>query len=112
MDAEIRAVDTEKRASEGNSLAVRGAQLEVALKRIDGLPFGEHKDQHYIQVQASRWEGATHSTLIARLNAADLQCLFDFACAKGMVEAPVDRRIVHLVEQLREAVAGGNSAGQ
>ena len=56
MNAEIHAVDTEKQASEGNSLAVRGAQLEVAMKRFDVLPFGKHKDQHYIEVQASSWE--------------------------------------------------------
>ena len=71
MDAEIHAVDTEKRASEGNNLTVRGAQLEVAIKPYDGLPFGEHKDQHYIEVQASSWEGATQSKLIARLEAAN-----------------------------------------
>jgi hypothetical protein len=108
MDAEIRAVDTEKRASEGNNLAVRGAQLDVAIRRIDGLPFGERKDQHYIEVKASSWEGATQSTLLARLNAADLQRLFEFALAHGMVEAPIDPRIVHLVQQLREAVTAGN----
>ena len=53
MNAEIHAVDTEKRASEGNQLAVRGAELTVTIKPLGGLPFGEHKDQHYIEVQAS-----------------------------------------------------------
>jgi hypothetical protein len=104
MDAEIHAVDTEKQSSEGNHLAVRGAQLEVSIKPVGGLPFGEHKDQHYIEVRASSWEGTTHSTLVAQLNAADLQRLFDFAVAEGMVTAPVDTRIIRLVEQLREAV--------
>ncbi|HEY1376718.1 MAG TPA: hypothetical protein VGF55_07980 [Gemmataceae bacterium] len=47
MDAEIHAVDRGKRESEGNALYVRGAQLEVAVKRFDGLPFGEAKDQQY-----------------------------------------------------------------
>jgi hypothetical protein len=104
MDAEISAVDTDKRSSEGNHLAVRGAQLEATLKPVGGLAFGEHRDQHYVEVQASSWEGATQSILVARLNAADLQQLFDFAVAEGMVTPPTDPRIVHLVEQLREAV--------
>jgi hypothetical protein len=108
MDAEIHAVDTEKRDSEGNNLAVRGARLEFTLKRHEGLPFGEHKEQHYVEVQASSWEGATQSTLVARLNADELQRLFNFACEQGMVVTPVDQRIVQLVEQLREAVAAGN----
>jgi hypothetical protein len=104
MDAVIRAVDTERPSSEGNHLAVRGALLEVRIKPLGGLPFGEHKDRHYIEIEGSSWEGATQSTLVAQLNAADLQRLIDFAVAEGMVTAPVDPQIVHLVEQLREAV--------
>ena len=41
MDAEIHAVDRQRRDSEGNILYVRGARIEVAVKRLDGLPFGE-----------------------------------------------------------------------
>src|SRR5260370_14683053 len=37
MDAAIHAVAKEKRASEGHNLAVRGAPLELALMRYDGL---------------------------------------------------------------------------
>jgi hypothetical protein len=88
----------------GRLLAVHGAQLEVSIKSVGGLPFGQHKDQHYIELRASSWEGATHSTLVAQLNATDLQRLFDFAVAEGMVTAPIDPSIVRLVEQLREAV--------
>jgi hypothetical protein len=85
MDAEIHATDKEKRVSGGNKLAVQGAPLELALKRFDGLPYGKHKDQHYVEVQATSWEDETQSTLIAQLNAAELQQLFDFAFAQGMV---------------------------
>ncbi|HEX5273543.1 MAG TPA: hypothetical protein VFW33_23770 [Gemmataceae bacterium] len=106
MDAEIRAVDRDKQSSEGNHLAVRGAHLELRIKPIGGLPFGEHKDRYYIEIEGSSWDGTTQSTLLAQLYAADLQRLFDFAVAEGMVTAPIDPRIVHLVEQLREAIAG------
>jgi hypothetical protein len=112
MDAEIRAVDKDRRASEGNNLAVRSAEIEVAIKAYEGLPFGDHKDQHYIEVEASSWEGATQSTLTARLNAAELQRLFDFAHAQGMIAFPVDKRIRALVEQLHEAVAAQHSVRQ
>jgi len=109
MDAEIHAVDKEKRDSEGNHLIVRSAPIEVAIKPLGGLPFGEHKDQHYIEVRASSWEDTTQSTLIAQLYAADLQRLFDYAVLQGMVTVPIDPRIVQLVERLREAVATSNS---
>jgi hypothetical protein len=112
MDAEIRAVDTDKRASGGQTLAVKPAPLELALRPFQGLPFGEHKDRHYVEVQTNSCDGATHSTLIARLTAADLQRLFEFAVAQGMVTPPVDPHIVQLVQQLREAVAIGRSVRQ
>jgi hypothetical protein len=112
MNAEIHAVDKEKRASEGNHLAVHGAELTIAIKQIGGLPFGEHKDQHYIEVQASSWEGTTHSTLTAQFNAADLQRLFDFAVAHKMVTPPADPKIIQLVEQLRAVVMMGNAVRQ
>jgi hypothetical protein len=109
MDIEIHAVDTTNQDSEGHDLAVRGAQLELALRKSDGLPFGEHKDHHYIEVQANSWEDATKSSLIARLYANDLQQLFDFAVAQEMVAAPTAPQIVSLIEQLRDAVEKGKS---
>ncbi len=69
MDAEIHAVDTEKRASEGNTLLVHGASIAVVVKRYEGLPFGEIKDQHYLELTASSWDGPTRSDLSVRLDA-------------------------------------------
>ncbi len=94
----------EKRASEGNTLYVQGARIEVTVKPYDALPFGEHKDQHYIEIQALSWEGPTKSTLTARLNAEDLQRLFDVAIAARMIDVPVNPRVAKLVEQLHNEV--------
>ena len=105
MDAEIHAVDTEKRASEGNTLLLRGASIEVVVKRYEGLPFGEIKDQHYLELTASSWDGSTRSDLTARLNATDLERLFAAAYAAEMIPAPVNPRVVALVEQLRAELA-------
>ena len=91
MDAEIHAIDREKRNSEGNKLYVHGARIEVAVKRYDGLPLGEQKDQQYLEVRASGREGATDSTLTARLNADDLKQLFEIAFEAEMIEKPVSR---------------------
>jgi hypothetical protein len=108
MNAEIHARDTGRPDSEGNNLAVRGAkQLKFAIKRYEGLAFGEHKDQHYIEVRASSWEGGVESKIVAELSGEELQQLFDFARKQGMVVTPIDQRIRDLVEQLREAATPG-----
>jgi hypothetical protein len=109
MDAEIHAVDTERRESEGNTLTLRGANIEVAVKRYEGLPFGDAKDQQYIELKASSWDGTTRSDLTARLNATDVERLFAVAYAAEMVAAPVNPRVAELVEQLRAELAPGGS---
>ena len=106
MDVEIHAVDTGKQDSEGHNLAVRGAKLELALRRCDGLPFGDHKDHHFIEVQANSWEDSTQSTLIAKLYAGDLQQLFNFAVAEGMVIAPLRAIALPSREILRRPLVG------
>ncbi len=105
MDAEIRSVDTEKHDSEGNALYVRGSSMELAVKRFEGLPFGEHKDQHYLELQATGWEGATKSTLTARLNAGELQQLFDVALDARLIDGPVSQRLLDLLRQVHEELA-------
>jgi hypothetical protein len=110
MDAEIQAIETDRRDSEGNRLVVRRADIELTLKQYEGLPFGDHKDQHYVEIQASSWEGATQSRLVAQMNAGDLQRLFDFACAEGMVASPLDKRIRELVDELHEALSAHKSS--
>jgi hypothetical protein len=109
MYAEIHAVDTCKIASEGKNLSVRSARIDITLKPYNGLPLGEHKDQHYLEVQASSLEDTTRSTLVAQLDAEDLQRLFDAAYAAGMVTVPIDRRVVDLVEQLRKLLGADKS---
>jgi hypothetical protein len=104
MDATIHAIDTERPASEGNALSVRGARIEVALKRYDGLPLGEAKDQHYIEVSAESWDGTTKSAITARLDADELQRLANVAIEAGMVTVPVRARIVELVKELSTEV--------
>jgi hypothetical protein len=86
MDAEIHSVDTKRRDSEGNILYVRGGRMELVVKRDEGLAFGGHKDQHYVEVQASSCDGATQSTLTARLNADELQRLFDLALKSNLID--------------------------
>jgi hypothetical protein len=105
MDAEIHAVDKEKRDSEGNILRVHGSRIEVAVKRYDGLPLGDQKDQQYLEVRASGWEGTTNSTLTARLNADDLQQLFEAAVEAEMITIPASQRVLGLLEQLREELS-------
>lgn len=102
MDAEIRAVDKGKRESEGNSLYVRGASIEVEVHRYEGLPFGGDKDQQFLEVRASSWDGDTNSSLTARLNSDDLLCLFDAAARSRMIDASASERAIELLEQLRQ----------
>jgi hypothetical protein len=102
MDAEIHSVDLQKRESEGHVLRVRGAPVEVAVKQHDGLPFGEPRDRLYVEVRANSWDGDTNSTLTARLNADDLQRLFDAALGAAIIRPQVNRRAVELLEQLSE----------
>jgi hypothetical protein len=109
MDAEIHAVDTERRESEGQTLTLRGTSIEVTLKRFEGLPFGELKDQHYVEVTATSWDGPTRSDLTARLDAEDLARLFAVAFPAGMIAAPVNPRVLELVERLRAELALGGS---
>jgi hypothetical protein len=105
MDAEIHAVDRARRESEGNALYVRGVRIEVAVKRYDGLPFGEDKDHQYLEVRASSWDGDTNSSLVARLNSDDLQRLFDTAISAGIIDIPANERAIGLLEQLRHELA-------
>ena len=91
MDAEIHSVDTEKRDSEGQRLHVRVATIEVELKRRDGLPLGDHKDQHYLELKAVSKDGDTRSTLTAQLYAYDLQRLFEVAHKEKMIDMPDNR---------------------
>jgi hypothetical protein len=109
MDAEIHAVDTEKRDSEGNSLMVRGGSIEVAVKRYEGLPFGDNKEQQYLEVKASSWDASTRSDLTAHLHAEDLERLFAVAYGAEMISAPVNPRVVALVEQLRVELSRSGS---
>lgn len=88
---------------------LRGANIEVVVKRYQGLPFGETKDQQYIELTASSWDGPTRSDLTARLNATDLERLFAVAYAAEMIPAPVNPRVVTLVEQLRAELARGDA---
>ncbi len=64
--------------------------MDFVVKRFEGLPFGEHKDQHYLEIRASSWEGATNSTLTVRLNASELQRLVEFALEFRLVDPPDD----------------------
>ena len=56
-------------------------------------------------MRANSWEGDTNSTLIARLNADDLQRLFDAALKEKMIDTPVSQRVIELLEQLRLELA-------
>jgi hypothetical protein len=108
MDADIHSVDTEKRNSEGNNLYVRGASMDLVVKEYGDLPFGGYRDQHYLELRASSWEGATESTLTAKLNAEELQRLFDFALEHDLVDGRVSRRALELLRQLHEELAVAN----
>jgi hypothetical protein len=105
MNAEIHAVDRERPESEGNKLYVREAKIHVVVKPREGLPFGEHRDQIYLEIQGTSWEGTTHSTLTAQLDAAELQRLFEVALEEKMIDAPASPQVVELVNQLQEALA-------
>jgi hypothetical protein len=108
MDAEIHSVDNNRRDSEGRKLYVRLGKIQLAVKRHeDELPFGQHKDQHYLEVKASSWEDATKSTLTAELDSEELQQLFQVALEAGLLEPGVSPRVVELLEQLREELAVG-----
>jgi hypothetical protein len=102
MDAQIHSTDKDKRNSDGNVLYLKGASLKAEVKRLDGLPFGDHRDQHYVELTASCWDGNTESTLIAHLHADDLKQLFAVAFAADLIEPPVNRRAIELLAQLRE----------
>lgn len=109
MDAEIHAVDTEKRESEGQTLAIHGASIEVVVKRYEGLPLGEPKEQLYVELTAIRADGPTRRELTARLDAEDLERLFVVAFSAGIIAVPVNPRVLELVEQLRAELAPSDS---
>jgi hypothetical protein len=110
MDAIIHAVDTERSASEGHTLSVRGARIEIVLKRHEGLPLGEPRDQYFVEVTAQSWEGPTRSAITARLEARELQQLLDLAIKAELVTVPLKGRIVELVKELN-AELGGSGGG-
>jgi hypothetical protein len=106
MDAVIHAVDTERPTSEGNTLSVRGARIEVALKRYDGLPLGELREQFFVEMTGQSWDGPTKSAVTARFDASELQRLVDLVVEAGLVTVPVKRRIVELVKELNAELRG------
>ena len=63
------------------------------------------QDQHCLEVKANSWEGDTNSTLTARLNADDLQRLFEAALKAKMIDTPVSQRVIELLQQLRLELA-------
>jgi hypothetical protein len=101
MKARIHSVDRERRDSEGTTLYLPGAPITVVVKPYEGLPFGERKDQHYLEVEASGWDGNTHSTLTAELDGDDLYRLLNAAVEAQLIDLPVSQRVVQLLEQLR-----------
>jgi hypothetical protein len=109
MNAIIHAIDTERPTSEGNTLSVRGARIEVALKRYDGLPLGEPRDQYFVEVTAQSWDGPTKSALTAHLDADELQRLLDVAIKAGLVTVPVKGRIAELIRELNAELGRSGS---
>jgi hypothetical protein len=85
MDAEIHAVDTGRRASEGNRLSVSAAPLKAVVKRWPGLPLGQPREQRYIEVSAESWDAGTKSVLTARLDCDDIQRLYEEAHRAGLI---------------------------
>ncbi len=85
MDAEIYAVDKGKLKSDGSTLSIRDAGIECTVGRFEGLPFGDARDQQYIEVSANSWEGDAKRTFTAKLNGEDVERILKAASGAGMI---------------------------
>lgn len=106
MDAEIHTIDHGRGDSEGNRLYIRGAKIGVTVGRHEGLPLGDHRDQHFLKIRGYGTEGHTRSTLTATLNADDLQQLFEHAVRAKLVGPALSQRALGLLQQFLQELGG------